>query len=590
MTNTSNFNFCAELSIDAVKQIFHLAFKNEPQCFPHNFGPFTRPLGGGLTGVVTASVLDDDARPADLNFLDDKHIQFDLPVDLTVEIADAPDPALSRITLSATAQVPGHLDTWDHSGNPVLGVSFDDVVPGSVQVLNLTGLPAIGVDQIAAATHSKYDTLPHRYTTTAPGGTAVLLLYDGVRDTSLSPPDPGNPPITVASEMSGGQEYVRVEAPIHVDVPTGVGTYHYISFGLIRFWRPVTRTDTTISVDMSAEPGPTALKTVVVLDNAGPGQAQVTAQLQPLAVGAVSAFGVLGAPAYSQSAAEDRIATEIAAYVLPIKFGLWTPTTDQPGVVLTTPVGFLLPATGTLAVLITRRTGTDADDMPPDDFRDGRDAALAVGRDFVIERSDAIIAARFPGVNGGGGAPIHTDSGDATLNTCHAAPENSGSHSQTPGHLWVTGEAEVHIDCWPDPDVSFSGPVFIDASTDTLPDGSCRLILQPRAGDFDVSESCCDVLLDILIPVVGWIMLAVVESLIDEIGGQLAQQTADAETQLVAPLPKVVIGIAQIDCCLDGIVVSDQGFVLPGNLSIRRAGRSFQDLQDTGSLPRPDQP
>ena len=29
MSNTSNFDFCAELSIGAVKQIFHLAFKNE---------------------------------------------------------------------------------------------------------------------------------------------------------------------------------------------------------------------------------------------------------------------------------------------------------------------------------------------------------------------------------------------------------------------------------------------------------------------------------------------------------------------------------------------------------------------------------
>ncbi len=115
-------------------------------------------------------------------------------------------------------------------------------------------------------------------------------------------------------------------------------------------------------------------------------------------------------------------------------------------------------------------------------------------------------------------------------------------------------------------------------------------MLQPRAGEFDVSQSCCDVLLDILIPVVGWIVLAVVESLIDEIGGELAEQTAEAETHLVAPLPKVVIGIAQIECCLDDIVISDEGFVLPGNLSIRREGRSFDDLQDAGCTPRPDQP
>ena len=79
--------------------------------------------------------------------------------------------------------------------------------------------------------------------------------------------------------------------------------------------------------------------------------------------------------------------------------------------------------------------------------------------------------------------------------------------------------------------------MFIDATPHRCPAG-CRLELQPRAGDFDVDESCCDVLLDILIPVVGWIMLAVVESLIDQVGGPDCPPTADTETQLVSPLPK----------------------------------------------------
>lgn len=590
MSNTSNFTFCAELSIAAVREIFHEAFKNESQCFPHNVGPFDRDIGG-LDAQVTVTVLDDEDRPADLSFADQKHLLFSVPTDVTVEIADAPDPALSRITLSAIADFPGRLETWDDAaGEPVLGVVFDDVTPAVVEVRDLTGLPSIGAEQIANAVHSRYDALPHRYTTPAPAGTAELLLYDGTRDPTLIPPAPGNPPISVALEMSGGVEFARLELPIHVDVPTGFGSYRYISFGRLRFWRPVTRTDTTISIDMTAEPAAAALATVVELDNTGPGQAEVRDSLRPLALQAIDGFGVLSAPAYSVTAAADQIAAEIAAYIVDLSFGLWTPRSDEPDVVLTTPVGFLLPPTGTLAVLITRESGTAADDVAPDDFRGDRDVALAVSRTFVIERSDAVIAARFEGVNGGGGAPISTDAGDATLFTCHAEPEDSGDHDESPGHLWVTGEAEVHIDCWPDPDVSFSGPVFIDATTSTDEDGSCRLVLQPRAGEFDVSQSCCDVLLDILIPVVGWIVLAVVESLIDEIGGELAEQTAEAETHLVAPLPKVVIGIAQIECCLDDIVISDEGFVLPGNLSIRREGRSFDDLQDAGCTPRPDQP
>jgi hypothetical protein len=590
MSNTSNFSFCVELGISSVRDIFHLAFKNEPQCFPHNVGPFTRNLSG-LQATVTVAILDDDSRPADLSFADEKHITFSLPNDITVEIADAPDPALSRIVLSSTAKVPGRLDSWaDDAGEPVLGIRFDDVDPTHIVVEGLTGLPTIGVDQFTNAIHSRYDALPHRYASAAPGGTAELLLYDGVRDTSLLPPAPGNPPISAALQTVSGTEYLRVEAPIHVDVPTGFGTYHYVSFGRIRFWRQVTRTDTTITVAMNVEPGLPSVQTVLELDNTAPGQSEVAVALKPLAVSAINAFGALSAPAYSPAAAEAQIKAEIAAYVAPLRFGLWTPRSSEEGVVLTTPVGFLLVASDTLAVLVTRESGTEADDVAPDNFRGSHDVALAVSRQFVITRSDQVIQNAFPGVNGGGGYEFHRDQGDATLHTCHAEPENDGGHGKSPGHLWVTGDAEVHIDCWPDPDVTFSGPVYVDATPKVDPATGCYLELQPRAGEFDVGESCCDVLIDILIPVVGWIVLVVVENLIDEIGGQIAEETAGAQTQLLDPLPKLVIGIAQINCCLETLLISDQGFVFPGNLEIRRDGRSFEDLHDGGAAPRPDRP
>lgn len=588
MSLTSNFTFCVQLSIDAVRQIFHLAFKNESQCFPHNVGPFTRDFAG-RTATVTVTVLDDESRPADLSFADDKHMSFSLPFDVTVEIPDAPDPSLSRLTLQALAAVPGRLDSWDADGEPVLGLRFDDVTPDAVEIVSLAGVPVIGEQEILRSIHARYDSLPHRYTTPAPGGgTAELLLYDGTRDTTLVPAYPGNPPITATLENPPEGEFLKVTAPIHVDVPTGYG-FDYVSFGTITFFRAVTRTDTTITVTMGTEPGADSLKTVVALDNAGPGHDQVVAALTPMARNAVNGFGTITEPAFSQNAAESLLKTEIASYLNPLSFSLYTPRSNDPAVVLTTPVGFLIPAAGVLAILLNRRSGTADDDVAPDAFLGGRDVALGVAAAYIIERSDEVIEARFPGVNTDSGHELHTDSGDATLWSCHAAPADDGAHDESPGHLWVTGEAEVHIDCWPDPDVSFEGPVFIDATRTDGPEG-CSLTLQPRAGEFDVDQSCCDVLLDLLIPVVGWIMLAVVENLIDEVGGEIATETAEAETQLLAPIPKVVIGIAQIECCLDGLRISSQGFVLPGDLSIRRSGTSFEDLEARGCAPRPDQP
>jgi hypothetical protein len=98
---TSNFDFCVQLSIAAVREIFHLAFKNE-DLFPHNVGPFDRAFSGRVMRI-SAHLLDDMDAPADLSFQDEKHIRFSLPFELRVEAPDAPDPALSSITLRSRA-------------------------------------------------------------------------------------------------------------------------------------------------------------------------------------------------------------------------------------------------------------------------------------------------------------------------------------------------------------------------------------------------------------------------------------------------------------------------------------------------------
>lgn len=581
MSLTSNFDYCIELDLDVVKQIFHLAFKNE-QLFAHNIGPLSRTFAGHAA-TLNIAVLDDDSRPADLSLQDDKHILFAIPFDVMVSIPDAPDPSLSMLTISATAQIPGRLDSWTENGTDVLGVTFSDVTPAAVGIANLTGLPTIDATAILASIHSKYDTLQHRYTL----GDDILNLYDGTRDVTLQPTDPGNPPITasVATPGGGAQEYLNVSAPIWVSVPEALG---YTSFGDLVFYRPVTQTDTTVTVDMTAEPTDPSLKTVVQLDNTGPAATIVAQDLQPLAVNALHGYGAITEPAFTPAAATAMLQQEIANYIQPLHYDVYTPQSGDPSVTLSTPVGFLLPPDGVLAVLMNRRTGTAADDTAPDNFLGTNALALAVGRDKVIERSDAVIAARFPGVNNGG-APIHTSSGDATLKHCHAAPENDGDHGASPGHLWVTGDATVHIPCWPDPDVSFEGPVFVDASrVDTA--AGCTLQLQPRAGHFDVDESCCAVLLDLLIPVVGWIMLVVVEATINSVGGELATDVANGEHQAIQPFPPEVFSIAQVTACLTGMTITSGGFVFPGVVDVRRLGTSFQDRLAQHLLPRPDYP
>jgi hypothetical protein len=185
-----------------------------------------------------------------------------------------------------------------------------------------------------------------------------------------------------------------------------------------------------------------------------------------------------------------------------------------------------------------------------------------------------------------GGQHIETEEGEATLLTLSVVPSDAGTHDQDRGHLWVSGTAEVHIDCWPDPDVSFEGPIFINAHKEDTEEG-CELVIQPEAGDFDVDQSCCDIFLNMLIPVVGIIMLIVVEVMIDEVGGELAEEIAGSQGRLIEPIPPVVNGIAEVTGCLIGLEITSGGFILPGEVTIRRLGESFEDRQEDGDLPRP---
>jgi hypothetical protein len=576
MSLTANFDYCVELGLASTKQIFHLAFKSEER-YPHNIGPFTRTLSGHDV-TVEVRVLDDETDAAELRFADPKHIAFSFPFEITVTTPDAPDPSLSRVTLKARVEVPGALEAWEEDGIPTLGLSFFDITSGAVTIQSLEGLPTIDASAFAAAVHSRYDALPHVYSL----GDNTLVLYDGNRDPSLDPPNAATPhDITVSVETHDATDYVKCVIPLHVTVPIPSFNTTYESFGRVNFWRAIEHTESTVSVDMTLEPTSASLVTTVELDTAHPARSLVIANLTPLVRTQLSAFGVITEPAFSDAGARALLADEVANYLSTRRYPVYTPDSGDPDHPLADPVGFLLVDAGVLAILMNRRDDSVAD-FAPDDFLGAGELALAVGRAKVDEEIAKAITAEF------GSLPheVNTEEGSATLTALSVVPSNAGEHDVGVGHLWTTGQAEVHIDCWPDPDVSFAGPIFVDATLGEE-EGECTLTLSARAGDFDIDESCCDVFLDILIPIVGWIMLAIVESTIDRVGGQLVSDITSSQGDIVSPIPKTVTGIAEVSACLTGLDITSGGFILPGEISIRRLSESFEDRAADRDLPRP---
>lgn len=577
MSNTSNFDYCVQFGIEAVREVFHLALKNE-DLFPHNLPPLTRDFGGH-TATVRVRLLDDMTDSADLSFQDEKHILFDLPIEIAVETPDAPDPSLATVTLQSTVRAPGALATWPVSGDDQLGLEFSGITAADVEVPALTGLPTLDAARFVAALHTKYETLPsHSFTL----GGNTLNIYDGTRDATLIPGNKaGNPEITAALENHGGKQYLRITMPLHANVTVPVT---YASYGTATLWREVVTGGGTVRVLMETEPADDPLATTIVFDNGGIGGI-IADQLEPLLITQIAAFAPVEEPWFDEDSARALIRQETAGYLAPRRFPFYTPQSGDSEVALETPVGFLLLANETLAILMNRRTGTAADDAAPDDFRGTHILALALSRAVLDETIADAIAEEFPGL-ASGGHRIETDEGDATLQSLSVTPSDPGSHDESEGHLWVSGEAEVHIDCWPDPDVSFDGPIFLRLDV-TETDTECSAVFRAEMGEFDAGQSCCDVFVDLIIPIVGWIMLGVIESMIDRVGGELAEEFAGAQERQMQPIPTFVVGVAELQACLESVQTSSQGLVMPGKLRIRREGTSFEDLLEGGDLPRP---
>jgi hypothetical protein len=581
VSNTANFDYCVQLGLAPLKAIFHLALKNEA-IFPHNLPPIPI-LFGSHPATVHVRLLDDETDPADLAFEadDNKALRFFLPVEITVETPSAPDPALSRVTLKSTISAPGHLKAWPVDGEDQLGIDFADLVAADVGVPSLTGLPALDSARFLAAIHTKYTQLPQRQFSLAGN---VLTIYDGTRDPTLVPANkPGNPEIAAVLESHGGRQWLKVTLPLHASVPSAV----FNLYGTATFWREVVQGGGTVSVVMGTEPGAAfpALATTIDFDGSHPAEGIVVSNLLPLLKTQLGNFGTITEPWFDEPAAITLIQQQTAAYLQPRRYPYYTPRSGDPAHPLSTPVGFTLPAANALAILMNRASGTEADDHPPDGFIGSSQLALAVSR-AILDRTIAdAIEAEFENLDDGGHLVV-TDEGEATLKRLTVTPSDPGTHDIGEGHLWVEGEAEVHIDCWFDPDVSFDGGILLRYDLEET-ETTCQGTFRSEMINFDAGQSCCDVFVDLIIPVVGWIMLAVVEDMIDKVGGELARDIADEQSAQLQPIPPVVDGVAELQACLESVRVSSQGLVMPGHLRIRREGTSFEDLSETGDLPRP---
>jgi hypothetical protein len=185
-------------------------------------------------------------------------------------------------------------------------------------------------------------------------------------------------------------------------------------------------------------------------------------------------------------------------------------------------------------------------------IRPDKDFALAISKELVDKQIDDKIKEKF------GSLPARLPSDHSLiLRSLHMALKN--------GYIRVWGSMTKEIDCWPDADVDFSGDVYLSVS----PGG----MLTANSNNVDVDLPWWADFLGAIIPVIGWIALAVIyDTVEDMIGDILAGQVSGAFSDLSlfpATIPQVggmVESAPPFSTKNEAVEVREQGLIIHGRV------------------------
>lgn len=130
---------------------------------------------------------------------------------------------------------------------------------------------------------------------------------------------------------------------------------------------------------------------------------------------------------------------------------------------------------------------------------------------------------------------------EMTVNNLNAALSNAGDHGQAEGHLWITGDVDVHVDCWADPNIVFEGPVFLIPNMDI----GGNLVFKADAGGFTADDPCC-----------GDVDPADIEALIE------------GEESTPVTMPTSFTNVGRLTLGVTNAVISSAGVVVHGTLTV----------------------
>lgn len=477
MSLTSCYKYILELPVATLTQTLQAAISESDSAgvkISQNWENV--PIGNSYTATLSAKPANTATNPSTLALTPvDLGISIHLQMELDVSINELPQ--LDQITYLLNFDLPGNFFK-DSSAPPKLLMEFPSVTPDSLnlvvaggQIVLIQALIKPRIDALFAANPS----MGHNVQTNVawpPGPDATVLVTTDIYDDVIGSPGFSG---TVTVEVPD-PDHITLVMPGHFRIQ-GLATPNYVN------------TDMTVRVLINVARGDGFIKLLLTGIHAAdvsitfttPSVYDTFAKIA-LANNIATAFQGFCDQEQTfpksndiQGMMKDRLVTFASNLTIPVFTP--QPPTDPTNIDLTT----FVPTTvnqQALALQLVQLTGGTVCDTP-DVF------AGATGFSLAISAAEAMILIGPITTSNLGGR--HVDGYDIRLNTLNIALSDPGEHGQAKGHLWATGDFDVSVDCWPDPNISFSGPIFL--TPQMTPDGN--VIFSAEAGNFTSSDACC---------------------------------------------------------------------------------------------------
>ena len=476
MSLTSCYKYILELPVATLTQTLQAALSESDSAGIMISQHWDNVPINGYTASISATPANTATNPSTLALTPvDLGLIIHLQMNLDVKINELPE--LDKITYLLNFDLPGTFFK-DTSTPPKLLMKFPSVTGSSLNLVVSGGTIMLTPELVKSRIDAIYAANPsmgHNVQTNVPwppGPDATVLVTTVIYDDAMGSPGFRG---TITAQVPD-QNHVILVMPGHFKIQ-GLATANYIN------------TDMTVNVAINVDHGDGFIKlhmadvqasdVTITFVNTSAYDVFAKAALANNIAAKFQSFGNQEQDFPNNSQVQSMIVDRLITFANNLVIPVFTPQppTDPSNIDLTTFIPTTVNQQALALQLVALGDGTVCD--TPDVFTQATGFSLAISPAEAMRLIGPITTSNL--------GDRHVDGYDITLNHLNIALSDPGEHGQTKGHLWATGDFDVHIDCWPDPNISFSGPIFLTPQMNL--DGT--VIFTAQAGNFTSSDACC---------------------------------------------------------------------------------------------------